>query len=500
MLVVVLLAAVVGLPFAFRPGQRPSATDGDALTLVVITPHNEQIRYETARAFSRWHEERFGRPVAIDWRTPGGASDIRRILQSQYTAALRRSLQTGKPLESVGYDIVFGGGDYEFDQYYRRIGVTVGEHRASLTQPIVFDINEIDVAAVYGSTGELAGNALYDRSIRDEAKPGGNPPGHWWGVVLSGFGIVYNRDVLADLNLTEPTTWADLTDPRFFGNIALADPSHSGSIKVTYNAILQRLGMREGLAVLRRCFANARYFTAGSSRVPLDVSAGEAAAGMCIDFYGRYQSESIGSERIDYITPAGLTTYTSDPVAVLNGVRDDPSRPEGPHAQRLTLAKRFVQFQLTRAGQAVWCYPAREPMNVPPEDGLGPWRFELRRPPVRREMYHESCFARMVDRVNYYADARPLPEGTPNYFGVVTVLLQSMCMDVHDELRCAWSVINDPANADRRTEMIAEFDALPFTDTADMKRQIDELGEDGARLRWTKFFRAQYRNVIASPN
>ena len=46
-------------------------------------------------------------------------------------------------------------------------------------------------------------------------------------------------------------------------------------------------GWHRGMSELLKIAANARYFTDSSSIVPNDVSRGEAAAGMAIDFYAR---------------------------------------------------------------------------------------------------------------------------------------------------------------------------------------------------------------------
>ncbi len=80
---------MIALPFLL---QRTAETDqwesGDP-TLVIITPHNEAIRYEFARGFSRWHQERYGTPVRIEWREIGGTSEIASYLTAEYVTAFR---------------------------------------------------------------------------------------------------------------------------------------------------------------------------------------------------------------------------------------------------------------------------------------------------------------------------------------------------------------------------------------------------------------------------
>jgi len=524
--VLALFLGTLALPLLWA-GQRDDAVREDAVRLVIVTPHNEQIRYEFERAFSAWHHKQFGRPVDIDWRTIGGTSDIIRTLTSQYTAKAKARMED----DGIGFDMMFGGGTYDF-HYKLKPGVEVpvlddagnpvrGDdgkfklRRVSISQPI--DREQIGEPLLQAAFPEpdIAGEMLYD------------PDGHWWGVVLSSFGIVYNQDVLGYLGLDEPQTWDDLADPRYFGWVALGDPSHSGSVKVTYNAILQRYGFERGVATLRRVFANARYFTSSSSKVPLDVSAGDAAAGMCIDFYGRYQSQMIQQGKlVGFVAPSGATLVSADPIALLRGA---PNR---------EIAVRFIRYLLTEQGQALW--------NFAQGDPWGPEKFELRRAPIRPDIYAKYS-DRLVDPVDPFTIAKPVPPGANDYFSTIPVLLHSMCMDIHDDLKAAWLAINETDDQALRAKMVGEFDKLPIVDAASLWAQFNALDEGDQkyvrrkigpsvdllesiatndtgeaavlpfehglllsyrirwsndhrteiedRLAWTAFFRAQYRNV-----
>ena len=79
-IIILALVAVVALPFILRPKKPEKAGGGD--TVVIVTPHNEAIRYEFGEAFERWHQARTGRNVRIDWRVLGGTSEIARFLDS----------------------------------------------------------------------------------------------------------------------------------------------------------------------------------------------------------------------------------------------------------------------------------------------------------------------------------------------------------------------------------------------------------------------------------
>ena len=96
-LIIIALVAVVGLPFLFRTKQATVETADE--TLVIITPHNEALRYEYTRGFREWYHARTGKTVAIDWRVIGGTSEITRFLESEYVSSFQNywTKKLGKP-------------------------------------------------------------------------------------------------------------------------------------------------------------------------------------------------------------------------------------------------------------------------------------------------------------------------------------------------------------------------------------------------------------------
>lgn len=489
-----LLGVVLGVPFLFKPSDA-SHTAGRAdgtLRLVIITPHNEQIRSEVSHAFNQWRKSKAKQPIGFDWRTSGGTSDLRKMVIADYTAKVKDNRAT----QGIGIDIFFGGGDYEHNQLAR--GVRTDDGYVSITQPINFPKNLLKEAYPQDNIG---GEPLY------------HPKLSWVGVVLASFGIVYNRDVLELRNLPEPVTWTDLQDPNYQGYLALADPAHSGSLAQTYNTILRRTGWDEGWQSLRRIFANARYFTSGATKVPVDVSSGEAAAGMCIDFYGRYQAGAIGNNRVGYIDPPYVTAVTADPVTILLG------------APQKDLANEFVIWLVSKNAQKLW----QRRLGLPD----GPQKFELRRQPIRRDLYNESEMKNWVDqKIQPYEIARKFPKGTPNYYSYVAPIAHSMAIDIHEDLGKAWRALNANLNHPKINEMWALFDAMPQPLKIDW--QPTELGKDWKaimlndkdprrkvvvqtladhisalknrwkdydqklkdRLKWTLFFRGNYRKIV----
>jgi len=513
--IVGLLAVIVGVPLALKPGEdesaRPQAVDAKtqaaAEKLVVITPHNEQIRFEVAQGFNR-HRAKIGKPaVVFDFRSSGGTSDLIKQVVAEFDAQGRNALREKREVAGVGYDLFFGGGDIDHNRLADDISITDDEDKTrtlKFSPSVPLEISDEELKAIFPDA-EISGARLY------------HPSRKWVGVVLASFGIVYNTDRLAALELPTPTTWTDLIDLKYHGEIALADPAHSGSIGAAYNAVLMRLGWHEGWAVLRRVFANGRYFASTSTKVSVDVSAGQAAAGMSIDFYGRFQASAVvgkrgdGAHRLGYVDPPGMTKQNADPVSILRGA---PS-PE--------LARDFVLWLLSKEGQRLW--------NRKLGTDDGPVKFELRRQPIRQDMYTPEEMKHWTDDIHPFRDQKAFPPAIPDFYRTVATVAHAMAIDVHDDLSAAWLAIHSCSDETKRRELIAMFDTMPAGLTVDglpadwwaiandakhpqhkmvadrLKKFTSEMtgrwrnaddpdAQLRDKLRWTAFFRANYREIV----
>lgn len=444
-IIAVLLGIVLGVPFALTLGRGGDAAPADAERIIVITPHVPQIRAEFGAAFSEWHLREHGTSVVVDWRTPGGTSEIRKQLEAMFSSAVKNLVARGiydpdqpddalLPPGAIEYDIFFGGGSFDHGQTARPMSIAARtpdgrevDVRVRQSAPAGFTQDELD--ELFGPN-RIGPQQLYD------------PDQRWIGTALSSFGIVFNREVLARLGLPEPTGFASLTDPRLIGWVALADPRQSGSVTTTFDSILGNEGWEDGWKILRGMCGTTRYFTNSSTKPPIDVSMGEAAAGLAIDFYGRGQAQVIaetgGGDRVGYTDPAGAVYVDADPVSLLNGAPN----PE--------LAKRFIRFTLTEEAQALWQFPASDPDNPPGPAGepMGPREHELRRMPVRRAMY-EKYMDYFIDRVDPFEIVSDVEN--PGWRTGVQMMMGAFGVDLADECRNAYAAIEQARRSDAFT-------------------------------------------------
>lgn len=474
-----LLALIVALPIALR---RESATTSQRRAddhLVVLTPHNESIRNEFGEAFAQWWKRERGRTLHIDWRTPGGTSEIRMVLDAGFKAAA----ETGR--EGIGVDVFFGGGEPDFAsqaKQRRLVPLRVFESRPEL----------------FTEGGPVPAGFTGERYY---------PPEHdWLGVCMSQFGICHNPAFLERLGLPAPTSWRDLADPRYAGTLALADPTKSGSVARTFELIVQgeilreleanpgspeaaiAKGWDEGLRLLIRMAANARYFTDSASKIPHDVAQGNAAAGMCIDFYGRSYAAELraadGSPRVVWAAPVGGTTLSADPIAVLKGAPN----PE--------VAQAFVEFCLDREAQALWFTQPGAP--------LGPKERALHRTPIRRDLYVPELLANSsMPGIDPYGDPGNFTyrrELTGAAFNTLRQLIKVMCIDSHEELKSAWQALRGAGMPPDALAVLLDVSILPYATGGKGDPGFDggnalQAARHGARV--GEWFRANFRKAEA---
>jgi ABC-type Fe3+ transport system substrate-binding protein len=279
--------------------------------LEVLSPHWEGIQYEFERAFKDYiRRTEDGREIDIVWLdVGGGTSTIRDYILTRYGKANPDMEESGLQ-EGIDVDILFGGGGR-----LHRDFMLHGEHLLESYEPPPEILRPIP--------DSIGGIEIYDRE------------GRWYGAALSTFGIIYNDRIVENLNLPVPEDWRDLGAPRAFGWVASGDPSSSGSVAMLYELILQTYGLTDGYALICRIGGNVQAFDEGGAAAPKSVAIGQAAYGMCIDFYGQAEEAWVGPENLTFTLPTGLNTVTPDPIAIMR----HPGNPE--------LARKFVDFVLS---------------------------------------------------------------------------------------------------------------------------------------------------------
>jgi spermidine/putrescine-binding protein len=169
---------------------------------------------------------------------------------------------------------------------------------------------------------------------------------------------------------------------------------------------------------------NTRGFLSSAAAEAVEVGLGDAAYGIAIDQYGNAQVAYYGRDNVSFIVPEGQTVITPDSIAILK----NPPHPE--------MARHFVEFVLSRAGQLLWILPKGAPG--------GAVRDNINRMSVWPALYDE--FARTTPvRTNPFKLRSDLVYS--NALGskrraILSAILAAWMIDTHDQLAKAWRAAN----------------------------------------------------------
>lgn len=537
-LLLLALLLVIALPFIFRNAEEVIHVDADD-TVVILTGHAENIRFETRQAFQKWYKERTGRTVYADIRYIGGISEIVRYINSTYANAFkyywthdlgrewtqkeetlwinrtadRKKWNTPEKKEfyekfynsdvSCGVDLFWGGGALEF-QSQADLG-TIVDTGFLKEHPELFNDNVIPHC--------FAGEENWDEE------------GRWFGQVFSSMGIIYNADVLNSLGLKEEQLqqWQDLTHPALFQKISLADPAKSSAILkamtlIPQQQILFRLrelkqehpnkkpellekeaieeGWIRGLQVLQIISANTRYYAAAPSKMLHDIAEGNSVAGISVDMMAHTQAyvenQRSGHERVRFVLPKEGSGINADPIAFLRG------------APNLEVAKLLVEFLLSKEGQQIYTQYPKTPG--------GPTKNALFRPAINKQIYaDESLLPYRTSHENIYVelaneDLNQESIRLPQYvFKSLRWIIKLLFIEPHDELVSAWGAILK-ARAEGRTEaadrayaILSDFTGFSYDEIKNTLAPIMNSGDVESSLvcqrKIIQRFRQQYQRA-----
>ena len=169
-----------------------------------------------------------------------------------------------------------------------------------------------------------------------EAKVEGFRPGsfdadkHYFGSKLITTGIAVNGAAK-----NRPSSWADLKNPEYKGQISMPSPLYSGAAAIMLSAMADRSDL--GWAYFEALRKNEAEPVRGNGAVLKSVAGGEKAIGVLVDFMA-LNAKQKGSP-IDFVFPKEGVPAVTEPVAILKT------------ASNPAAAKAFVDFILSDRGQ-----------------------------------------------------------------------------------------------------------------------------------------------------
>lgn len=276
-------------------------------------------------------------------------------------------------------------------------------HAADWSDPIVKEFQEktgIKVDLVGAGTGELIarmraekdnplgdvlwggfvdGYAVVDDLLEsykstelDKLIPEAKSPNNtWYGFNIEPMVIIYNPKLVKVEEA--PKAWEDLTDPKWKGKIAHADPVKSGSsFTAVVNMIMSKPTREEGFDLIKRFVQNLDgKLISSSSGTFKGVSDGEYSVGITYEQGALKYMESGADLKIVY--PKDGNTLLTSGIAIIKG------------AKNMENAQKFVDFLLSKETQThigdIYRRTVRtdleEPKGMVPLNTLVPLEYDM---------------------------------------------------------------------------------------------------------------------------
>ncbi|MBO1074907.1 ABC transporter substrate-binding protein [Roseomonas marmotae] len=159
------------------------------------------------------------------------------------------------------------------------------------------------------------------------------------GIYAGAMGFGYNPELLAKRNIAAPACWKDLLDPRFKGEIQMANPQSSGTAYVMIATIVQLMGEDQAFQYLKDLHRNVNAYPRSGTGPIKAVARGET--GLSISFVHDAVTERLGGFPVQYVVPCEGTGYEIGSMSIIAGARNERN------------AKRFYDWALTPAAQQI---------------------------------------------------------------------------------------------------------------------------------------------------
>ena len=179
------------------------------------------------------------------------------------------------------------------------------------------------------------------------------------GIHLGVLGIGYNSEILAEKKIAPPACWKDLADPKYKGEIQVANPNSSGTAYTELATLVQVFGEDPAFKLLVQIGKNVNQYTKSGSAPSKAAARGET--GISIGFEHDMVKLAKAGFPLKIVSPCEGTGYEVGGVSIIAGTK------------HLEAAKKFVAYAISAEAQSlgpqvgVYNVPSNKNAILPPE-------------------------------------------------------------------------------------------------------------------------------------
>jgi iron(III) transport system substrate-binding protein len=165
-------------------------------------------------------------------------------------------------------------------------------------------------------------------------------PMTWTGMDAFVSAICFNTVVAQQRNLPRPTTWNDLLDPRFRGQVVMPNPNSSGTGFLTIAGWIGSRGEAGAWDFMTRLHENIQQYTHSGSAPCNNAARGEFGVGLSFDM--RSVTLKNQGAPIEIIIPTDGVGFDLEATAIIRGTRN------------LDAARRLAEFTVSRTAAQLY--------------------------------------------------------------------------------------------------------------------------------------------------
>jgi iron(III) transport system substrate-binding protein len=147
-----------------------------------------------------------------------------------------------------------------------------------------------------------------------------DPEGRWTGFYYGVIGFACSPERLAEIGAPCPTSWEELLDPVYQGEIVIASPAASGTSYTVLSGLAHRLGVDEAFEFWGQMDANIAQYTESGSAPARMAAAGEFAVALA--FAHDIQVQQDAGLPVELTFPSEGTPYEIGGISIIQGAKN----------------------------------------------------------------------------------------------------------------------------------------------------------------------------------
>ncbi len=147
-----------------------------------------------------------------------------------------------------------------------------------------------------------------------------DPDGFWRSFYMNPMAFAVNKEVLARIGAPKPTSWADLLNPAFKGQIQMPSPQSSGTAYNVVASLVVMMGEDKAYDYMKKLAPNIQTYTSSGTAPSKAVQVGQCA--VALQFTPAFFEAIVKGFPVEVIFPKEGVWFEAPAVSILKGARN----------------------------------------------------------------------------------------------------------------------------------------------------------------------------------